>query len=197
MIFHDETKIQIFPFKVGYSLLAINGDPIVGRKYKDQDIIDDFLANEDNFPVNLKFGWPRLSTNEKIVMASMFHSMYAIAALQIIPRKSIGNDNVRRHSCTGIEYMETNNFRLSCFQTLTGVKFLIISDLRETTNKDWLLRKIYELYSDYALKNPFYKLDMPIRCELFDLNIAQLLEQNDRNMAGSSGDSSSTSVNHF
>nr|XP_027200500.1 trafficking protein particle complex subunit 4-like [Dermatophagoides pteronyssinus] len=187
--------------RVGYSLLAINGDTIVGRKYKDQDILDDFLTNEENFPVNLKFGWPRLSTNEKIVMASMFHSMYAIAALQIIPRKSSSstNDNFRRHSNnTGIEYMETNNFRLSCFQTLTGVKFLIISDLRETTNKDWLLRKIYELYSDYALKNPFYKLDMPIRCELFDLNIAQLLEQNDRNLASvGGGDSSSTSANIF
>lgn len=86
----------------------------------------------------------------------MFHSMYAIAALQIIPR---GKDK----SCTGIESMETNNFRLNCFQTLTGVKFLVISDLRESSNKDALLRKIYELYTDYALKNPFYKLDMPIR----------------------------------
>ena len=26
-----------------------------------------------------------------------------------------------------------------------------------------LLRKIYELYADYVLKNPFYSLDMPIR----------------------------------
>ena len=26
-----------------------------------------------------------------------------------------------------------------------------------------LLRKIYELYTDYVLKNPFYSLDMPIK----------------------------------
>lgn len=107
--------------------------------------------------MRFRFGLPPLSTNEKIVMASMFHSMYAIAALQIIPTRK------DRTACTGIESMETNNFRLNCYQTLTGVKFLLISDVREAANKDMLLRKIYELYTDYALKNPFYKLDMPIR----------------------------------
>lgn len=40
-----------------------------------------------------------------------------------------------------------------------------------------LLRKIYELYADYVLKNPFYSLEMPIRCELFDINLQSLLEQ--------------------
>lgn len=40
-----------------------------------------------------------------------------------------------------------------------------------------LLRKIYELYADYVLKNPFYSLEMPIRCELFDTNLQSLLEQ--------------------
>lgn len=40
-----------------------------------------------------------------------------------------------------------------------------------------LLRKIYELYADYVLKNPFYSLEMPIRCELFDQNLQALLEQ--------------------
>ncbi|KAF7488162.1 hypothetical protein SSS_10775 [Sarcoptes scabiei] len=174
--------------RVGYSLLAINGDQISGRKYKDQDVLDEYLANEENYPVNLKFGLARLTTNEKIVMASMFHSMYAIAALQIVPQKD--------RFCTGIEAMETNNFRLNCYQTLTGVKFLVISDLNDSTNKDLLLRKIYELYVDYALKNPFYKLEMPIRCELFDINLAQLLEKNDKTLneeLGSGGGESSSS----
>lgn len=42
---------------------------------------------------------------------------------------------------------------------------------------DQLLKKIYELYADYVLKNPFYSLEMPIRCELFDTNLQSLLEQ--------------------
>jgi hypothetical protein len=42
---------------------------------------------------------------------------------------------------------------------------------------DVLLKRIYDLYADYALKNPFYSLEMPIRCELFDTNLQALLEQ--------------------
>lgn len=45
------------------------------------------------------------------------------------------------------------------------------------TDMEQLLRKIYELYADYVLKNPFYSLEMPIRCELFDTNLQSLLEQ--------------------
>ena len=37
---------------------------------------------------------------------------------------------------------------------------------------DNLLKTIYELYTDYVLKNPFYEVEMPIRCELWDLNLA-------------------------
>lgn len=28
--------------------------------------------------------------------------------------------------------------------------------------------RIYELYSDYVMKNPFYQSEMPVRCESFD-----------------------------
>lgn len=42
---------------------------------------------------------------------------------------------------------------------------------------EFLLKKMYELYADYALKNPFYSLDMPIRCELFDVHLQSLLER--------------------
>lgn len=45
------------------------------------------------------------------------------------------------------------------------------------TGLESLLKKIYELYSDFVLKNPFYSLDMPIRCELFDVNLQILLDQ--------------------
>lgn len=46
-----------------------------------------------------------------------------------------------------------------------GIKFIIIADTKQQKVEE-LLRKIYELYSDYVLKNPFYSLDMPIRCVL-------------------------------
>ena len=31
--------------------------------------------------------------------------------------------------------------------------------------------RIYELYSDYVLKNPFYELDQVIKCDLFDESV--------------------------
>ena len=37
------------------------------------------------------------------------------------------------------------------------------------------IRSIYELYSDYVLKNPFYEVEMPIRVELFDQYLLQLV----------------------
>lgn len=40
-----------------------------------------------------------------------------------------------------------------------------------------LLRKLHELYADYALKNPFYSLEMPIRCELFEVGVHSMIEQ--------------------
>jgi hypothetical protein len=53
---------------------------------------------------------------------------------------------------------------------------MVVSEPNQT-GMELLLKRIYELYADYALKNPFYSLEMPIRCELFDINLQCLLEQ--------------------
>ena len=45
---------------------------------------------------------------------------------------------------------------------------------------DQLLDKIYELYADFALKNPFYSLEMPIRADLFDQNLQVAIDQIER-----------------
>jgi len=87
---------------------------------------------------------------------------------------------------SGIQVLETDAFRLQCFQTLTGkfsfsverrlieiyvgTKFLLITEPRQS-NVDIVMKRIYELYSDYVMKNPFYQLEMPIRCEEFDRNL--------------------------
>uniref|UniRef100_A0A663M1H1 Trafficking protein particle complex subunit n=1 Tax=Athene cunicularia TaxID=194338 RepID=A0A663M1H1_ATHCN len=60
-------------------------------------------------------------------------------------------------------------------QRYDGIKFVVLADPRQA-GIDSLLRKIYEIYSDFALKNPFYSLEMPIRCELFDQNLKLALE---------------------
>lgn len=129
-----------------------------------------FLKKEENYPVSLKFGKSKLTTNERIMLASMFHSLFAIACKLSPVDKS-----------SGIEAIEAESFKLHCYQTPTGIKFIVLTEPR-VDKMDSLLKKVYELYADFAMKNPFYSLEMPIRCELFDANLQRLLEQTDKSM---------------
>ena len=66
--------------------------------------------------------------------------------------------------------------KLQCFQTLTGVKF-VITATPGTMEMDSLLQLVYEIYADFVLKNPFYEIEMPIRCELFNLHLDRLFQK--------------------
>ena len=160
--------------KIGHSLLSLNGTPVIvnGNKavlegQEDKDVFD-IINNKDNYPLNLKFGRPRITTNEKIVLASMFFPLHALA-VQLSPELN----------SSGIQELETDTFKLHCSQTLTGVKFLVVCDPKQI-GIDQLLDKIYELYSDFALKNPFYSLEMPIRADLFDQHLQVAIDQIER-----------------
>jgi len=107
---------------------------------------------------NLSSIAPTLSVNDVLRLGSTFHGLHAIAA-QIAPVIS-----------AGIEKLQTDTLKLQCFQSLTGVKF-VITATTDTTDLDILLRSIYEIYADYVLKNPFYEMEMPIRCELFNKHL--------------------------
>lgn len=117
----------------------------------------------------------------------MFYPLFAIAS-QLSPELK----------SSGIETLEADTFKLHCFQTLTGkfiwisliehlnlmifspgIKFLVVAEPKQQ-NVEHLLHKVYELYADYALKNPFYSLEMPIRCEQFETHLQQLLEQQEK-----------------
>ncbi|XP_075225578.1 trafficking protein particle complex subunit 4-like protein Trs23 isoform X2 [Lycorma delicatula] len=150
---------------VGHVLLSINNIPVTGKQLDDGRDAMQVLDNPENYPLTLRFARPRMTTNEKIFLASMFYPLFAIAS-QLSPEPK----------SSGIEVLEADTFKLHCFQTLTGVKFMVVAEPSQT-GLELLLRKIYELYADYALKNPFYSLEMPVRCELFDSNLQALLEQ--------------------
>ncbi|XP_028117945.1 trafficking protein particle complex subunit 4-like isoform X2 [Camellia sinensis] len=106
-----------------------------------------------------------MDTNDSLRLASLWHSMHAISQqLSPIP------------GCLGIELLEADNFDLHCFQSLTGTKFFVVSE-PGTLHMDGLLKHIYELYTDYVLKNPFYEMEMPIRCELFEINLTQAVQK--------------------
>eukprot|EP00090_Calanus_glacialis_P031114 TRINITY_DN5101_c0_g1_i1.p1 TRINITY_DN5101_c0_g1~~TRINITY_DN5101_c0_g1_i1.p1 ORF type:complete len:216 (-),score=58.42 TRINITY_DN5101_c0_g1_i1:100-747(-) len=150
---------------IGHALLAVNGQPLSYKELPDGRDVFDVLADKTNFPLNLKFGRPKITTNEKIVLASMFYPLYALA-VQLSPDQG----------SSGIQELETDTFKLHCNQTLTGVKFIVIAD-RNQQGIDQLLDKVYELYADYALKNPFYSLEMPIRADLFEEHLQVAIDQ--------------------
>lgn len=71
--------------------------------------VKDIIENPSEFPLTLKFNRPKMTTNEKIFLASMFYPLFAIASqLSPVPKSS------------GIEVLEADTFKLHCFQTLTG-----------------------------------------------------------------------------
>ncbi|XP_070517828.1 trafficking protein particle complex subunit 4 isoform X2 [Cardiocondyla obscurior] len=102
---------------VGHVLTAVNGNAVSGRELEDGRDILEMLEQPENFPITLKFSRAKMTTNEKIFLASMFYPLFAIASqLSPEPRSS------------GIEVLEADTFRLYCFQTLTGIKFMIVAE---------------------------------------------------------------------
>ncbi|KAJ5765837.1 Sybindin-like protein [Penicillium odoratum] len=138
-------------------------------------------------------GLHKLSTNDYLVLAGTFHGVHAITR-SITPKiplqttaspvpSSPGTNPpptsgysypVPGVPVSGLEQLETDKFRLTCFQTLTGTKFLLFTD-PVTGSVDSIINKIYELYADYVMKNPFYQLEMPVRCEAFDRHLGAWL----------------------
>nr|KJB36711.1 hypothetical protein B456_006G172500 [Gossypium raimondii] len=100
-----------------------------------------------------------MDTNDSLRVASLWHSMHAISQ-QLSPTTG----------CSGIELLEADTFDLHCFQSLTVCE-------PGTQHMEALLKVVYELYTDYVLKNPFYEMEMPIRCELFDINLTQAVQK--------------------
>ncbi|CAK8993335.1 unnamed protein product [Durusdinium trenchii] len=119
-------------------------------------------------------GSSQLSSNDKIRLSSTFHGISAIAA-QISPVKRSGGPFSFLQT-TGIRTLDADTFRLQCFHTATGVKIFCVM-LPPYVDADILLRQVYSHYSDYVLKNPFYELDMPIRCEPFEKEVQRSLSE--------------------
>ncbi|KAJ1734257.1 hypothetical protein LPJ61_001161 [Coemansia biformis] len=112
----------------------------------------------------------QLSSNEALIFAGTFHGIHALAS-RVSPALK-GRAATRDR---GVQYIDTKGLRLHCFQTPTGLKFIAVTDPLHAGLTD-VLAKAYKLYCDYALKNPFYSLEMPIRSDLFDTMLRQLVQ---------------------
>ncbi|KAK3191558.1 hypothetical protein K4F52_002373 [Lecanicillium sp. MT-2017a] len=126
-------------------------------------------------------GLQKISTNDYLVLAGTFHGVHAITSrLNPIPQQPPptppGGIPSRAEPSSGLEVLETENFRMQCFNTMTGTKFLLFTDTTQT-NVDVTIRRIYDLYADYVMKNPFYSLEMPVRCDLFDRKLLSYIRE--------------------
>lgn len=54
-----------------------------------------------------------------------------------------------------LESLVTDTFILSCFHALTGLKMVLVTNLNNTDGGS-LLKNVYEIYSDFVSKDPFY-----------------------------------------
>lgn len=94
---------------------------------------------------------------------------------------------------SGLRQLTTDQFTMYIYQTLTGLKFITISgniipksilnanNFSSSTNlggqiADNFLRKIYCAYTDYVMKDPFYSMEMPVKSELFDKKVKEMVE---------------------
>lgn len=167
------------------------------------------------YQTDLNPGLNKLSANDYLVLAGTLHGVHAIASK--LKSSGIVNDETNQinnatnnnnlivngksqnpnTNKSGLQSIETDFFNLYLFQTLTGIKFIIItspnpvvhnlqpindgnistkSELNkqfESTNE--IFRKLYIIYSDYVMKDPFYSMDMPIKSSLFDSKINELV----------------------
>ncbi|KAI9824209.1 MAG: hypothetical protein M1832_002016 [Thelocarpon impressellum] len=114
-------------------------------------------------------GLNKLSINDYLVLAGTFHGVHAITTrLNPLPPPP-GTPS------SGIEVLESDAFRLQCFQAQTGTKFLLFTEPHQP-NVDAVVRRVYELYADYVMKNPFYQIDMPVKCEAFDRHLGSYIK---------------------
>lgn len=67
----------------------------------------------------------------------------------------------------GFLYFKTSKYALNYFETPSGLKFILNTDIASPNVRD-LLKQIYsDIYVEYVVKNPLCPLDQPIQSEIF------------------------------
>ena len=127
-------------------------------------------------------GLPHLTSNEYLVLAGTLHGIHAITS-RLSPTGP----------SSGAQVIEGETFKLNVLLThtgtvaspsiiphpylllyISGTKFILLTSLIEPT-ADAMLQKVYEIYAEAVMKNPFHTPEMPIRTEGFDTKITALL----------------------
>lgn len=108
-------------------------------------------------------------SNDYMAMGSSLASVYAIAA-QLA-------DDTSHADWNGIERIDYSNQRIHCWQSLSGLKILLIgsADSRRSDVMP-IIQAIHRCYCDFVLKDPCHITDMPIKSVLFDRAISKIIQ---------------------
>ena len=139
---------------------------------------------------------PKLTSNELLVLAGTFHGIHVISsklqplglagaagspsAAAAVPSAGVSSASAASQSNSanqGITHLLADTFQLLCHQSPTGVKFLLTaSPQHPDARRLWAVvgERLPGLYADWAMKNPFYQPEMPVRCQLFDREVQRL-----------------------
>ncbi|KJA27484.1 hypothetical protein HYPSUDRAFT_131190 [Hypholoma sublateritium FD-334 SS-4] len=112
---------------------------------------------------NFADGLASLTSNEYLVLAGTLHGIHAITS-RLSPMGP----------SSGVQVIEGESFKMNILLTVTGTKFVLLTSLAEPT-ADSVLQKVYSIYADAVMKNPFHTPEMPIRIEGFDTRIGALI----------------------
>lgn len=141
-------------------------------------------------------GLSKLTANDYLVLAGTLHGVHAIGSrLTSSIHTGSSKSNTEEYNSSqnsivlntgkavspnsnrsGLQRIETDLFNVCIFQSVSGLKFIIITAPNSGSydNIEELFRQLYIVYSDYVMKDPFYSLDMPIKSSLFDGKVREL-----------------------
>lgn len=142
---------------------------------KSGSLLYQYKSNNENNPLRSQ------GENDHLVIASNIHGLHAIAA-QLTPptvttMKSSNKTEAfkRPANNSGLRFVRTDFFSIYIDQTVTGLKFILFTSNEIAQQQVYFTTtKIYNLYCDYVMKNPWYKTGMPIRIKSFDEKVQQL-----------------------
>ena len=122
-------------------------------------------------------GNPLAPVNHLLVLASTFQSIHAISCLLAPDAAGPATTAMGPFVSIGITVVNGRDFNIHCRQTTTGLKFLLIvhsEEAIEDARLEMFFNKLYTSYANCILKNPFYALDMPIKCQAFNNSILKI-----------------------
>ena len=122
------------------------------------------------------YGKSTLDTNNHLMQASYLYAMYQSSLIismnmlhEDIKNKTKDMNTLNKNmyvnsmkNTAGMKHLNSDNIDIYIYNSPTNILFCMITD-KEVNNHEEILKSIYQIYATYALKNPFYESDTPIR----------------------------------